>query len=410
LAFKVMRLNRPSFHQAGFTAGLQALRETASDQAEQATGHLPHSDAEGCPSENLLLPTGFGNIYLGETFTAYISACNTSGSRLMRLEIRAEIQTGTKRVPLLDGKPETVLAQFESNQQVDYIVSHELKEAGVHIMICSGSYLDASGEEKKVRQYFKFQVQKPLSVTTKLHFLQNSIFLENQIQNTTRAPLFLDTVKFEPTSHYTRIDLNDLTTSRDDDPSKQQHKEVPLRGAETFLKPGDVRQFLYQLVPQRGFINPADKKMEDLGRLEMAWKSAFGEPGRLHSMVNMQQWKLPPTDDVHITVAKVPSKVYLESPFTLELRVINVKAELVSLLVETNLDPSGAISIFGVTESEATVLPLGAEATVRIDLIALTAGLRTISAHQICLLDESSRKKFHLAHDLQIWILPSDKK
>ncbi|EKX31425.1 hypothetical protein GUITHDRAFT_149310, partial [Guillardia theta CCMP2712] len=157
LAFKVMRLNRPSFHQAGFTAGLQALRETASDQAEQATGHLPHSDAEGCPSENLLLPTGFGNIYLGETFTAYISACNTSGSRLMRLEIRAEIQTGTKRVPLLDGKPETVLAQFESNQQVDYIVSHELKEAGVHIMICSGSYLDASGEEKKVRQYFKFQ-------------------------------------------------------------------------------------------------------------------------------------------------------------------------------------------------------------------------------------------------------------
>jgi hypothetical protein len=31
------------------------------------------------------------------------------------------------------------------NQCADYVVSHELKEAGVHIMICSGSYLDPSG-------------------------------------------------------------------------------------------------------------------------------------------------------------------------------------------------------------------------------------------------------------------------
>ena len=76
--------------------------------------------------------------------------------------MRAEIQTGTKRVPLLDGKtPNSVIPSFASRQYTDYLVSHELKEAGVHIMICSGSYMDASGEEKKVRQYFKFQVCVP---------------------------------------------------------------------------------------------------------------------------------------------------------------------------------------------------------------------------------------------------------
>ena len=83
----------------------------------------------------------------------------------------------------------------------------ERKEAGGEIMIWSGSYLEASGEEKKVRQYFKFQVQKPLSVTTKLQFLNNSILLENQIQNMTKASLALDAIKFEPTAHYIRHDL-----------------------------------------------------------------------------------------------------------------------------------------------------------------------------------------------------------
>ena len=43
----------------------------------------------------------------------------------------------------------------------------------------------------QVRQYFKFQVQKPLSVTTKLHVMRDAVFLENQIQNQTRAPLLL---------------------------------------------------------------------------------------------------------------------------------------------------------------------------------------------------------------------------
>ena len=59
-----------------------------------------------------------------------------------------------------------------------------------------------------MRQYFKFQVQKPLSVTTKLHFLDNTILLENQIQNMTKAPLALHLIKFEPTAHYRLEDVS----------------------------------------------------------------------------------------------------------------------------------------------------------------------------------------------------------
>jgi len=41
------------------------------------------------------------------------------------------------------------------------------------------------------------------------------------------------------------------------------------------LRAGDVRQFVYKLVPRAGFLNASDKACFDLGRLEMAWKVVF---------------------------------------------------------------------------------------------------------------------------------------
>jgi hypothetical protein len=67
------------------------------------------------------------------------------------LQVRAEIQTGSKRLPLLEGQAGALLAELAPKQQADFVVEHELKEAGVHIMICSASYLDAACEERKAR-------------------------------------------------------------------------------------------------------------------------------------------------------------------------------------------------------------------------------------------------------------------
>ena len=91
LTFKVMRLNRPNFWTAAPSSGLSLLLD---DSCVTTVGN----------SSTLCFPAGFGNIYLGETFQAYISACNNGAQHLTRLEVRAEIQTGTKRLPLLDGQ------------------------------------------------------------------------------------------------------------------------------------------------------------------------------------------------------------------------------------------------------------------------------------------------------------------
>ena len=39
------------------------------------------------------------------------------------------------------------------------LARYELKDVGIHILICSALYVDASGEKKYFRKFFKFQVQ-----------------------------------------------------------------------------------------------------------------------------------------------------------------------------------------------------------------------------------------------------------
>ena len=46
---------------------------------------------------------------------------------------------------------------------------------------------------------------------------------------------------------------------------------------------------LLAVVAGGGRLDPTDKRVEELGRLEMSWKTLLGEPGRLHSVVSLQQ-------------------------------------------------------------------------------------------------------------------------
>ena len=74
---------------------------------------LPGSpaDPEGDPgtvdslSGMLALPQSFGDIYLGETFTCYISLCNTSPMALAKVGLKVEVQTQLQRetLPSSDG-------------------------------------------------------------------------------------------------------------------------------------------------------------------------------------------------------------------------------------------------------------------------------------------------------------------
>ena len=78
-------------------------------------------------------------------------------------------------VPLLTFVPFVVsLRSFVPGQTLNRIIEYALKDVGIHILICSAVYTDASGERKYFRKFFKFQVNNPLSMKSKTHTLAGS--------------------------------------------------------------------------------------------------------------------------------------------------------------------------------------------------------------------------------------------
>lgn len=59
--------------------------------------HVLEDASDGAISNILELPMAFGNIYLGETFTSYLSINNDSATAVNDVAFKAELQTSSQR-------------------------------------------------------------------------------------------------------------------------------------------------------------------------------------------------------------------------------------------------------------------------------------------------------------------------
>ena len=86
---------------------------------------------ELCPL-TCLVETLNSNIFLGETFSSYISVHNDSNMQMRDVVVKAELQTSSQRITLSDmaAKAQDTLLPAAS---VDVVVHHEVKELGVHM-------------------------------------------------------------------------------------------------------------------------------------------------------------------------------------------------------------------------------------------------------------------------------------
>ncbi len=141
ICLKVMRLCKPSFH---FSLPVP---------------FPPAAPAAGDPepgialSPMLALPQSFGDIYLGETFSCYISLCNIAPVELAHVGLKVEVQTQLQRETLSDSSAAgSAIARFASQQTLDKIIEYDLKDVGIHILICSALYTDSAGERKYFRK------------------------------------------------------------------------------------------------------------------------------------------------------------------------------------------------------------------------------------------------------------------
>ncbi|KAF5386937.1 hypothetical protein D9615_001712 [Tricholomella constricta] len=332
LSLKVMRVSRPELASAWqpfySSSPSFSAHSTASIVSLQGIAPLP-----GHPktlrdlthaSELLTLPSSFGSIQLGETFSSCLCINNEAQIDIDAVSIKVEMQTTTAKVVLAEfGGSDHKLAARDT---FETIVHHEIKELGQHVLACAVTYrmpVNArqpvgSGEHpddpslQTFRKFYKFAVTNPLSVKTKVHIPRSpsavlspaerdKVYLEVHIQNLTQEPMLFERMHFECAEGWDVEDANVIDVDDDDD-------QQLFSGPQALMQPQDIRQYIYILTPKSTSLFPvsyAPGTVVPLGRLDIFWRSSFGEPGRL--LTSMLSRRIPiPTVPIQPPVSALP--------------------------------------------------------------------------------------------------------
>ncbi|KAG9323355.1 hypothetical protein KVV02_000937 [Mortierella alpina] len=460
------------------------------DNLDQPTGtdHDPTLDMGNFGvSELLTMPAAFGNIYLGETFTSYICANNESPHPVRDVILKAELQTTTLRFALSDTlasqrnqasatrlPAESSLTSvpspssstgghiqlLESGKTNEMIVSHEIKELGIHILVCSIQYSTLDGQQKSFRKFYKFQVMNPLSVKTKVNHPPPStmaisvqdgtnqnlagsainmnvsrgglVMLEAMVQNVSGVTMWMERMRFEPADAFTIKDLNVVIEDDDSgDGQETESKEVKpgsaasIFGEHDYFAPNDIRQYLYVLTPKAGKELLA-KTTNVLGKMDILWRSQFGETGRLQT--SQLTRKPAPLEEIAVQVIRVPERIHpmlggmlarppaavarggfvppnrpfdtpapppsgaalhqvsspsLPQPHQQQASSASQDQNAMKLMLTGVKQKMGAILLSGPNSRQLGSVPAGGEVRVRLDWFPLTSGVQKIGGIRI---------------------------
>ncbi|DBA85996.1 TPA: hypothetical protein ACH3X1_005531 [Trebouxia sp. C0004] len=323
LAFRVLRLAKPAFgiqkplkfhlnedmtsdliKRSSHGAAASKFQEPFAERTEL------QSALDACGVGGLMVLTkSFGEAYLGESFVGYISLGNKASYRATEVIVKVELQTSRQKVVLYDNTT-SPLPFLGPGSRHDFIVQHDIKELGIHNLICSTVYTAADGERRYTPETFKFTSANPLYVKTKTRQVGDNTFMEACIENFSKNPMVLEYVRFDaaPPLSGVSIDIRDVLMT-------DFTSDVPLGSYIDQLQVLDVgcgSNYLFRLT-RRGGGAAADSAGTVLGKLEIKWRGSLGEVGRLQT----QQILGPPapTKEVEIKITSISEQIHLERPF-----------------------------------------------------------------------------------------------
>ena len=153
---------------------------------------------------------------------------------------------------------------------------------------------------------------------------------------------------------------------------------LPAFGHLAFLKAGDTQQYMFRL---RGKVPPAQlRQVATLGRMDVVWRSAMGEAGRLQS--NTVQRKLPPARGVEVSLVAAPSEVAMEAPFDVECTVTNTSSVEMQLQLSAPMG-IGALIVDGLCTRNLGTLKPSATQRLSLRLIAIEPGIQKVAGMQL---------------------------
>ncbi|KAF4325569.1 hypothetical protein BBO99_00002003 [Phytophthora kernoviae] len=334
---KVMRLYKPKLYSQGASGG-SMLPTTLSEAT--ATRH------EFALSSMLILPDSFGEIFLGNTFSSYISVINPYSCELRDVGLSANIQCANDRVELHDNRyartgkmpPPNPAAVLPAGFSLDMVVDYPLNQVGNHVLRVGVSYVDpVTSESKSLRKFYRFAVQNPLVITFKQNAVatqlqQGEALVEAQIRNVSKLPLFVDSIKFLPLAPFMAEEM--LV----DSVVKKQEGEA-----------GSVQS------------QPVMRKVP----------GGSGGGGGAHGLVS--------NSDVTVVVGEVPKDVVVGQPFLASVCVSNKSTRNLALQLQFRKDLMRGIVCSSASHQNLGMLDAKTTKTVWVEFLPVVGGLQALS-------------------------------
>ncbi|NWT04672.1 TPC13 protein, partial [Mionectes macconnelli] len=395
LIFAVMRLTKPTlFTNIPVTCEERDLPGNLFNQIMKDDPSIVKGAETLMLGEMLTLPQNFGNIFLGETFSSYISVHNDSNQVVKDILVKADLQTSSQRLNL--SASSAAVAELKPDCCIDDVIHHEVKEIGTHILVCAVSYTTQTGEKMYFRKFFKFQVLNEVFHST-FNNCTDEVFLEAQIQNITTSPMFMEKVSLEPSMMYNVAELNTVDTVG---------KSESTFGARTYLQPMDTRQYLYCLKPKQEFAEKAGviKGVTVIGKLDIVWKTNLGERGRLQT--SQLQRMAPGYGDVRLSLETIPDTVNLEEPFDITCKITNCSERTMDLVLE--MCNTNSIHWCGVSGRQLGKLHPSSSLHLAFTLLSSVQGLQSVSG--LRLTDTFLKRTYEYDDIAQVCVVSSEVK
>lgn len=259
----------------------------------------------------IIVPSPYNSIHLGEMFSFYINCTNDSIQEIMtNVTLRIDLQVNNKAISL----KELNVEKLDAKANFDDILSYEIKEPQIHVLICTLSFNLAGHERQTCRRYFKFEISKPIDVMTKFYYTEyEEIYLEAMFENLTNMPIQLKNVTFD-SIHFDVTSLN----------YNLEKKDEWIFGAINRLNPKELRQYLFILTPKKDIrFNPTMlNSINAFGKLDIIWYSAIGEKGHIQTS---QLEKSLEKKNFKIYIDEIPCQTELKKIFKIKFRIVNFR-------------------------------------------------------------------------------------
>ncbi|KAG3113710.1 hypothetical protein PI124_g7312 [Phytophthora idaei] len=385
---KVMRLYKPKLYVQGASGGSilpMSMDDSTAMQHEFALSSM------------LILPDSFGEIFLGNTFSSYISVINPYTCELRDVGLSANIQCANDRVELHDNRyartgklpPPNPVAVLPAGSSLDMVVDYPLNQVGNHVLRVGVAYVDpVTGESKSLRKFYRFAVQNPLVITFKQNSTasqqQGEAIVEAQIRNVSKMPLFVDSIKFLPLAPFTAEEMVVHTGGKKGERPSIEELLSLSTGPQTLVYPQEELQRVFRV-----WYDPASdpsllttQGSQNLGRLHVGWKTSMGEAGSVQSQPVMR--KVPGASgagqmsEVIVAMEELPKEVVVGQPFLAAVSVTNNSTRSLALQLQFRKELMRGIVCSSASHQNLGLMEAKTAQTVWIEFFPNVGGLQVL--------------------------------